>query len=88
MDGFVDSGGEFAERTETIRIAEFYFEFSVEGPLVAELKNNEITRKRLAKFMALYCFRNIHMLEELHGAGQITQEEMTARCLKNSDDGQ
>jgi hypothetical protein len=26
--------------------------------------------------MAQYCFRNIHMLEELHGAGKITQEEM------------
>ena len=41
-----------------------------------DLKQNEVTRKRLAKFMALYCFRNIHMLENLHGAGQITQEEV------------
>ena len=31
--------------------------------------------------MAQYCFRNIHMLEELHGDGQITQEEMKALMI-------
>ena len=48
---------------------------------LAELKENEITRQRLAKFMAQYCFRNIHELEELHGAGRITQEEMKALMI-------
>jgi hypothetical protein len=32
---------------------------------VAELKNNEITRKRLAKWMAQFCFRNTK-LEDFH----------------------
>jgi hypothetical protein len=45
-----------------------------------ELKHNEITRKRLAKFMALYCFRNTK-LEGLHAAGQINQEEMKALMI-------
>jgi hypothetical protein len=50
-----------------------------------ELKNNEVARKRLAKFMALYCFRNIHVLEDMHGDGQITQEEMKALVIEVVD---
>jgi hypothetical protein len=40
---------------------------------LAELKNNDILRKRLAKWMAKFCFRNTK-LEELHD--RISDEEM------------
>ena len=40
---------------------------------LAELKNNETVQKRLAKFMAHFCFRN-SKLEDLHN--QISDDEM------------
>ena len=40
---------------------------------LAELKNDEIIRKRLAKWMAQFCFRSTK-LEELHD--RINDEEM------------
>lgn len=40
-----------------------------------EIKNNEVLRKRLAKFMAQFCFRNSE-LENLHAKSKITDEEM------------
>jgi hypothetical protein len=43
---------------------------------LAELKDNAILRKRLAKRMARDCFRNTEKLENLHAAGQIDQQEM------------
>jgi hypothetical protein len=45
---------------------------------LAELKNNEILRKRLAKWMAQFCFRNTK-LEELHD--RISDEEMRALMI-------
>jgi hypothetical protein len=43
-----------------------------------ELKDNEITRKRLAKFMAHFCFRN-SKLEEFHD--RISDDEMKALMI-------
>jgi hypothetical protein len=43
---------------------------------LAELKNNEIVRKRLAKLMARDCFRNSTKLEDMHTAGQFDDQEM------------
>jgi hypothetical protein len=43
---------------------------------LAELKNNEALRKRLAKFMARECFRSSPKLEDMHTAGKIGQEDM------------
>jgi hypothetical protein len=40
---------------------------------LAELKSNEVLRKRLAKLMAQFCFRNTK-IEELHD--RISDEEM------------
>lgn len=47
---------------------------------LAELKSNEVVRKRLAKRMAHDCFRNTK-LEDLHAAGQISQDEMKALMI-------
>jgi hypothetical protein len=33
---------------------------------IREIRTNEVVRKRLAKFIALHCFRNTDVLEELH----------------------
>jgi hypothetical protein len=43
---------------------------------LAELKNDEALRKRLAKFLARECFRNSRKLEEMHTDGKIGQEDM------------
>jgi hypothetical protein len=43
---------------------------------LAELKNNETLRKRLAKFMARECFRSSPRLEDMHTEGKIGQEDM------------
>jgi hypothetical protein len=43
---------------------------------LAELKNNETLRKRLAKFMARECFRSSPKLEDMHTEGKIGQEDM------------
>ena len=43
---------------------------------LAELKNNEALRKRLAKFMARECFRSNPKLEDMHTEGKIGQEDM------------
>ena len=45
---------------------------------LAELKNNEVVRKRLAKFMAHFCFRN-SSLENLHN--RISDHEMKALMI-------
>ena len=33
---------------------------------IREIQKNEVLRKRLAKFIALHCFRNTDMFEDLH----------------------
>ena len=43
---------------------------------LAELKNNQTLRKRLAKFMARECFRSSPRLEDMHTEGKIGQEDM------------
>ena len=43
-----------------------------------ELKNSEVTRKRLAKFMAHFCFRN-SKLEDFHD--RISDAEMKALMI-------
>ena len=43
---------------------------------LAELKNNETLRKRLAKFMVRECFRSSPRLEDMHTEGKIGQEDM------------
>jgi hypothetical protein len=43
---------------------------------LAELKNNETLRKRLAKLMTRECFRSSPRLEEMHMEGKIGQEDM------------
>jgi hypothetical protein len=48
---------------------------------LAELKNNEIVRKRLAKLMARDCFRNTKGLEDMHAAHQIDDHEMKALMI-------
>ena len=45
---------------------------------LAELKNNEIVRKRLAKFMTHFCFRN-SALENFHD--RISDDEMKALMI-------
>lgn len=44
------------------------------------IKNNEVLRKRLAKFMAQFCFRNSE-LENLHTKSKITDKEMKALMI-------
>ena len=39
-----------------------------------EIQTNEVLRKRLAKFIALYCFRNTDVLEDLH-SGEVPISE-------------
>jgi hypothetical protein len=43
-----------------------------------ELKNDATLRKRLAKKMAHDCFRNTKELEDMHAAGQLSEEDMKA----------
>jgi hypothetical protein len=43
---------------------------------LAQLKDNAILRKRLAKKMAHDCFRNTKELENMHAAGKFSDEEM------------
>jgi hypothetical protein len=43
---------------------------------LAELKNNEALRKRLAKFMSRESFRSSPRLEDMHTEGKIGQEDM------------
>jgi len=45
---------------------------------LAELKNDDVLRKRMAKWMARLCFRNIKGLENMHAADQIDNLEMKA----------
>jgi hypothetical protein len=45
--------------------------YSMNPDQLAELKNNEIVRKRLAKLMAPDCFRYSTKLEDMHAADQI-----------------
>jgi hypothetical protein len=51
---------------------------------LTELKNNDILRQRLAKWMAYFCFRDTSKLEALHD--RISNEEMkalTIDCVDN-----
>jgi hypothetical protein len=41
---------------------------------IKEVQTNEVLRKRLAKFIALHCFRNTHVLEDLH-SGEVPISE-------------
>jgi hypothetical protein len=41
---------------------------------VREIQTNEVLRKRLAKYMALLCFRNTDVLEDLH-SGEVPVSE-------------
>lgn len=41
---------------------------------IREIKTNEVLRKRLAKFIALHCFRNTDVLENLHSGTVPTSE--------------
>jgi len=41
---------------------------------VREIQTNAVLRKRLAKFIALHCFRNTHVLEDLHSGTVPTSE--------------
>ena len=43
---------------------------------LAQLKNNQTLRKRLAKFTARECFRSSPRLEDMHTEGKIGQEDM------------
>jgi len=38
---------------------------------IREIQTNEVVRKRLAKFIALHCFRNTDVLENLH-SGEVS----------------
>ena len=46
---------------------------------LAELQNNEVVQKRLAKFMTHFCFRN-SALENLHD--RISDDEMKALTIE------
>lgn len=52
---------------------------------LAELKNNDILQRRLAKWMAYFCFRNTRQLEDMHAAGRISQDEMKALIIDSVD---
>jgi hypothetical protein len=41
---------------------------------IREIQTNEVLRKRLAKYIALHCFRNTDVLEELH-SGEVPISE-------------
>jgi len=41
---------------------------------IREIQTNEVLRKRLAKFIALHCFRNTDVLEDLH-SGEVPISE-------------
>jgi len=41
---------------------------------IREIQTNEVLRKRLAKFIALHCFRNTDMFEDLH-SGEVPISE-------------
>lgn len=41
---------------------------------VIEIQTNEVLRKRLAKYIALHCFRNTDVLEDLH-SGEVPVSE-------------
>jgi hypothetical protein len=43
-----------------------------------ELINDEIIRKRLAKWMARDCFRNTKELEDMYADGQLSDDHMKA----------
>jgi hypothetical protein len=45
---------------------------------LADLKNDVVLRKRLAKKMAHDCFRNTKELENIHAANQISDKDMQA----------
>lgn len=45
---------------------------------LAELKTDATLRKRLAKKMAHDCFRNTKKLEDMHAAGQLSDDDMKA----------
>jgi hypothetical protein len=45
---------------------------------LGDLKTDATLRKRLAKKMAHYCFRNTKELENMHAAGRFSDEEMKA----------
>jgi hypothetical protein len=51
---------------------------------LAELKDDETLRKRLAKFLARECFRNSRKLEEMHTEGKIGQEDMKELMIEVS----
>jgi hypothetical protein len=50
---------------------------------LAELKNDATLRKRLAKKMAHDCFRNTKELEEMHTAGQLSDDDMKALSARS-----
>jgi len=41
---------------------------------IREIRSNDVLRKRLAKFIALHCFRNTDVLEDLH-SGEVPISE-------------
>jgi hypothetical protein len=41
---------------------------------IREIQTNEVLRKRVAKYIALYCFRNTDVLEDLH-SGEVPISE-------------
>src|SRR5262249_10717024 len=43
---------------------------------LADLKNNAVLRKRLAKLLARECFRAAKKLEDMHTTGKIGKEDM------------
>jgi hypothetical protein len=51
----------------------------------AELRNDAILRKRLAKKLAHDCFRNTKKLEGMHAAGQISDDDMKALIIDAVD---
>jgi hypothetical protein len=52
---------------------------------LAELKDNATLRKRLTKKMVHDCFRNTKKLENLHAAGQISDDDMKALVIDAVD---
>ena len=52
---------------------------------LGDLKTDATLRKRLAKRMARDCFRNTKKLEDMHAAGQISEQDMKALMIDAVD---
>jgi hypothetical protein len=52
---------------------------------LADLKNDAILRKRLAKKMAHDFFRNTNELEDMHAAGKLSDDDMKALMTEISE---